>query len=120
MGPVEEVHTSAAYRGLCSTHQTDQAFDVERNRIEELRVKVDKFFEDRSYQEQVEFGLRVLLRLEKTKQEACRELILLSYGSLWSEAQRSYFEGKALFMMQAKDYFLSFTNRNPNKPNHNL
>jgi hypothetical protein len=122
-GPVESVHASAAYSRLCQEYEHDPAFGAERDLIEELRVQVDKSIGVRADdREQVEFALRLLWRNRKPerRQAACRELIQLTYGRNWKAAQRSYFDEKSRFVAEARDYFLSFTNRNPGKPNLNL
>src|SRR5215210_1667447 len=120
---VDKVHATAAYQELCREYEGDRAFDGEREMIENLRVQVDDWVGKRlSYREQVEFGLRLLSKLPKSPkpdQELCRELILWSYGQRWESAHREYFERKSLFIAKATDYFLSFTNRNPGKPNLN-
>jgi hypothetical protein len=121
MGPIEKVHASPTYQKLCQDHEGDRAFDGERNMVESLRIRIDDWLESReSYQKQVEFGLRLFRKLKPLEREACRELILLTYGKRWEVAHRSYFEEKSVFMSNASDYFLSFTNRNPNKPGLNL
>ncbi|HWN44086.1 MAG TPA: hypothetical protein VNW71_17815 [Thermoanaerobaculia bacterium] len=121
-GPVDKVHELAAYQQLCRKHENDNAFDGERETIENLRVMIDDWIgKQKSYRDQIEIGLRLIQKLSKPEQkEICRELTLHSYGERWSGEQRAYFENKSLFITGASDYFLSFTNRNPNRPNLNL
>jgi hypothetical protein len=130
-GKVEEVHNSADYQQLCLLHTGDRAFDGERFKVEELRSRVDDFLgRGDSYKGQVEFGLRLLWMLRTPRQqegtletsadqEACTELILQSYGERWEPNHREYFKKKSNMIMEARQYFLSFTNRNPGKPNLN-
>lgn len=124
-GPVEEVHQGAAYQNLCAKHRGDRAFDGERTTIEDLRVRIDKYVGQRgSYREQVEFALRLVRNLRDPKRpsrpEACRELVIQSYGRSWPPEHQQYFVEKAAKIAAGVYYFLSFTNRNPNKPAHNL
>jgi hypothetical protein len=122
-GPVEGVHITSAYQALCREHEGDRAFDGEREMIENLRIEVEDWIGKRtSYREQIEFGLRLLAKLPKPpkpEQEICRELILRIYGRRWEAMPRAYFEEKSLFIAKANAYFLSFTNRNPGRPNLN-
>lgn len=120
-GPVELVHDSEVYQKLCRDNEGDRTFDAERNLIESVRSQIDRLMENStSYREQVQLALRLLRRLETDKKKRLsRRLVLNSYASKWSDNARQYFEQKSLFMIDAKDYFLSFTNRNPNKPNQN-
>lgn len=120
-GPIERVHDSEVYQKLCRDNEGDRTFDAERYLIESVRSQIDQFMENStSYREQVQGALRLLRRLETyEKKRLSRRLVLNSYASKWSDNARQYFEQKSLFMIDAKDYFLSFTNRNPNKPNQN-
>ncbi|OEU66267.1 MAG: hypothetical protein BA863_08275 [Desulfovibrio sp. S3730MH75] len=120
-GTVEYVHKSEAYQKLCRDNEGDRTFDAERNLIEDVRFKIDWLMENStSYREQVQCALRFLRRLEtEEKKKLSRRLVLNSYASKWSDNARRYFEEKSEFLIDAKDYFLSFTNRNPNRPNQN-
>lgn len=120
-GPVERVHGSEAYQKLCCDNEGDRTFDAERNLIESVRSKIDQLMKNStSYREQVQCALRLLRWLEtEEKKRLSRRLVLNSYASKWSDNARLYFEQKSLLMIDAKDYFLSFTNRNPNRPNQN-
>lgn len=123
IGPIDTVHASDAYRDLCSRHEDDNAFNGERYRIERLRAAIDTWIGAKeSYSEQVEFALRLIgQKLHKrAEREACRELILASFGRKWEPEPRRYFEEKSVILMDSLHYFLSFTNRNPGKPNLNV
>jgi hypothetical protein len=120
-GPIERVHASEAYQNLYALHEGERTFYVERNKFEELRIQVDRFLQSTgSHREQVEFALRLLRRLDTPdKKEIGRKLILGSYALLWPPPLKTFFEDKSAVIMNAKDYFLSFTNRNPNNPHQN-
>jgi hypothetical protein len=120
-GPVSKVHVSDDYQNLLSRYSGNRAFDRERNLIQELRSLVDQQLRDRdSPSKQVEFALRLLRRLDTSeKKEACRTLILMSYARTWEASAREYFKESSSLLIEAVDYFLSFTNRNPGKPNQN-
>lgn len=114
-GPVTEVQSSSAYQDLLTEHKGDRVFDAERDMVQESREWVDKRLSNKpSYKDQVASALRLLRTSKKPEQtEACRELVLQTYGTRWDANQRKYFEDKSLVIMEAWDYFLSFTNHNP-------
>jgi len=120
-GPVAQVHADADYQALCAQNVGDTAFNGERLRIENLRDSIDESIGPRtSYRDQVQFALRLLRRIPKDEGQAhCRSLILKTYGAKWSDPQREYFEKKSLLLVEAKDFFLSFTSRNPAAPGLN-
>ena len=120
-GNVEHVHGTDAYQKLCRDNVDDRTFDAERNLIEGLRSRIDRMLQSSaSYREQVQCALRLLRRLEtEDKKRIARTLSLNFYGPKWSGNARQYFEKMSLFLIHARDYFLSFTNRNPGRPNQN-
>ena len=68
----------------------------------------------------MEFALRLVTGLyDPGEREICRELVLRLYGAAWDEKLRQFFEQQSLRLPESYHYFLSFTNRNPNKPSLN-
>lgn len=121
-GPIEKAHASDAYQELLNEHEGDRPFDGERNLIQELRSLVDLHLGNKEfYRLQIEFALRLLRRLDtRERKETCRTLILMSeYAKRWEAIPLRYFEQSSLVLIEAVDYFLSFTSRNPSKPNQN-
>lgn len=122
-GPIDSVYDSDDYQKLCHANVEDPTFNELRNKIEEIRHKLDDHMnKSKSYREQVQNALRLLRRLEKDEKKISRTLVLnmLNTKALkWSIEARKYYEEKSEFMIDAVDYFLSFTNRNPGSPDQN-
>lgn len=116
---IAEVHASAAYQKLCEVNAGNAAFHAERSRVEEARQNLDAHVAlGEGSKQQVADTLRLLRRLKQRseQQEIVMALARRLFGGGWTRAQEKYYERWAPFVVGARDYFLSFTSRNPASP----
>jgi hypothetical protein len=122
---LKRIHDSDEYQALLKKYQ-GEVFNWERDTMQEAREVIDEQLApnpegSKSAKQKVEMALRLFRRSEvPEKKEVWRALILVTYAKDWSEPQQKYFTEVSLRLINAVNYFLSFTNRNPALPNMNL
>lgn len=104
------------YVALCEEHKENDAFNQARSLIKGVKTRLERNVgEQGTGKLQVEHALRTLHGYRQDAPDECRHLIEVVYAPKWSSAQTTYFRETADALLSWRDYFLSFTSRNPNR-----
>lgn len=117
----DEVGNDPAFQDLCKENEEDLAFDGVRHRIEEMKRNLEAMVgAQRAYQDQVKWSLKVINQTPVgAEREETVELVRQAYSNKWRNAQKQYFEDGCKMLETWRDFFLSFTSRNPTREHVN-
>jgi len=111
--PVSEAPKTPAYVALCTEHLTDQAFQTDRQIVEDAKVRIEGLLDGQpSAVAQIRAAIKELLHHRHEEHlDLYHELIVHGYRRLWSLPQQQYFDRAYEHVQYEFDFFLSFTTR---------
>jgi hypothetical protein len=121
----DKVSEDPAYRQLCSENAGQALFNSEREKVEKIKQMLEKSVaKQSSFKNQVIEALISLNRtIIKPKNEEeidiCYTLIIRGYSKDWNQNQLDHFNKYYAALQHNYDYFLSFTDRNPDPECYN-
>ena len=102
------------YIKLCHENNGRFGFDTEREKVEKIKLFLEKTVGKQSSPRNQVIEALILLNRMKTEEEKniCYALIIKGYSNQWKQSQLAHFNKYDDALRKNYDYFLSFTDRN--------
>ncbi len=119
---IDKLSEKKEYYELCRENISQSLFNKERQRVEKIkRILEESVGKQSSTKNQVIEALRSLNRMNNEEEiNLCYALIIKGYSKQWTQNQLVHFDKYFSAIKKNYDYFLSFTDRNPNPEYDNL
>jgi hypothetical protein len=111
---VAAIRSVPAYNTLCEKYADNLQFQRQNDLIEIAKTRIEKLLEDQpSSASQIRQAMIELQSQRNLDFDLYYKLIVAGYKSRWSAEQQKYFDRQIPAIRSGKDFFLSFTVREP-------